>query len=89
MNYQATLVYLYSLTDYEKVRAVRYDATAFDLSRLRRVLARLGDPQQHYQAIHIAGTKGKGSVAAMCSSASRAAGLRTGLYTSPHLHTFR
>ncbi len=88
MDYQATLEYHYSLTDYEKVRVVRYDTTAFNLSRLRRVLARLGDPQQHYQAVHIAGTKGKGSVAAMCASALRAAGLRTGLYTSPHLHTF-
>jgi dihydrofolate synthase/folylpolyglutamate synthase len=38
--------------------------------------------------MHVAGTKGKGSVSAMCSSALRAAGLRTGLYTSPHLHTF-
>ncbi len=88
MNYQTALEYLYSLTDYEKVRIVRYDAAAFDLSRLRRVLARLGDPQRRYQTVHIAGTKGKGSVAAMCASALTAAGLRTGLYTSPHLHTF-
>ncbi len=89
MNYQAALEYLYSLTDYEKDRSAHYDPDAFDLARVRRVLARLGDPHQCYQTIHVAGTKGKGSVAAMCASALRAAGLRTGLYTSPHLHTFR
>jgi dihydrofolate synthase/folylpolyglutamate synthase len=77
------------LTDYEKERIARYDPHTLDLSRVQRVLARLGDPQQRYAAIHIAGTKGKGSVAAMCASVLQTAGLRTGLYTSPHLHTFR
>ena len=52
-------------------------------------LALLGDPQQSFRAVHIAGTKGKGSTAAMIESVLRAAGYRTGLYTSPHLHTFR
>ena len=42
-----------------------------------------------FRAVHIAGTKGKGSTAAMIESVLRAAGYRTGLYTSPHLHTFR
>ncbi len=89
MNYPETLEYLYGLTDYEKERIARYDPETLDLSRVRRVLARLGNPHERYPSIHIAGTKGKGSVAAMCSAVLRAAGMRTGLYTSPHLHTFR
>ncbi len=49
----------------------------------------LGRPQDSFQSVHIAGTKGKGSTAAMIESVLRAQGFRTGLYTSPHLHTFR
>jgi dihydrofolate synthase/folylpolyglutamate synthase len=89
LNYQSALEYLYGLTDYEKERIARYDPDTLDLTRVRRVLARLGDPQTRFPAIHIAGTKGKGSVAAMCAAALQAGGLQTGLYTSPHLHTFR
>lgn len=89
MNYPETLEYLYGLTDYEKERIARYDPETLDLSRVRRVLARLGNPHERYPSIHIAGTKGKGSVAAMCAAVLRAAHMRTGLYTSPHLHTFR
>ena len=56
---------------------------------MNRLLERLGRPDRAYRSIHIAGTKGKGSTAAMIESCLRAAGYRTGLYTSPHLHTFR
>jgi dihydrofolate synthase/folylpolyglutamate synthase len=52
-------------------------------------LAHLGDPHNDFQCIHIAGTKGKGSVAAYCASALRVSGLKVGLYTSPHLQGFR
>ena len=52
---------------------------------MRGLMAALGDPQDRYPVIHIAGTNGKGSVAAMVEAAFRAAGWRTGLYTSPHL----
>jgi dihydrofolate synthase/folylpolyglutamate synthase len=89
LNYQSSLQYLYGLTDYEKERIARYDPDTLDLSRVRRVLARLGDPHRRFRSIHIAGTKGKGSVAAVCASVLQTAGMRTGLYTSPHLHTFR
>jgi dihydrofolate synthase/folylpolyglutamate synthase len=89
LDYQSVLQYLYDLTDYETERIARYDPETLDLTRVRRALARLGDPQQRFPSIHVAGTKGKGSVAAMCTSVLQAAGLRTGLYTSPHLHTFR
>ncbi|KAI8473874.1 MAG: FolC bifunctional protein [Monoraphidium minutum] len=61
----------------------------FDLSRMRALLAGMGDPQDRVEIVHVAGTKGKGSVAAMLASILRAAGLRVGVYTSPHMHTIR
>jgi len=59
------------------------------LERIRRLLALLGDPQKELKFVHIAGTNGKGSTAAMLASVLEAAGLKTGLYTSPHLWDFR
>ena len=59
------------------------------LERSRSLLATLGQPQLAWPSIHIGGTNGKGSVAAMCAGVLRDAGLRTGLYTSPHLCDFR
>lgn len=58
---------------------------ALGLDRLRAVLATLGDPHVGLPAVHVAGSNGKGSVCAMVESIARHAGLRTGLYTSPHL----
>ena len=58
------------------------------LGRIRRLLGRLGDPQERLKFVHIAGSNGKGSTAAMLASVLTAAGLRTGLYTSPHLWRF-
>jgi dihydrofolate synthase/folylpolyglutamate synthase len=55
------------------------------LGRIRAVTESLGNPHRGYPAIHIAGTNGKGSVAAMCESILRHGGWKTGLYTSPHL----
>jgi dihydrofolate synthase / folylpolyglutamate synthase len=57
----------------------------FSLDHIRALLAELGDPQQSFSAVLIAGTNGKGSTAATLASIANAAGLRTGLYTSPHL----
>src|SRR4051794_30767192 len=56
------------------------------LGRMRRLLRRLGDPQEGVRIIHVAGTKGKGSTSAMIAAALSAAGVRTGLFCSPHLH---
>jgi dihydrofolate synthase/folylpolyglutamate synthase len=67
------------------VRALGVD---LGLGRMRDALARLGDPQRRFAAVQIAGTNGKGSTAAMTDAILRAAGLRTGLYTSPHLCRF-
>src|SRR5688572_6352503 len=55
------------------------------LARMDRLMELLGHPERTIPCVHIAGTNGKGSVAAMLESIFRAAGWRTGLYTSPHL----
>jgi len=60
----------------------------FGLERVERALAALGHPERAAPALHVAGTNGKGSTCAMAAAALRAAGLRTGLYTSPHLVAF-
>lgn len=87
-EYQRTLDYLYSFIDYSLSRISRYTADKFDLSRMRNLMLALGQPQNDYPIIHVAGTKGKGSVSAMCSSATQAGGYQVGLYTSPHLHDY-
>lgn len=65
------------------------DAYKPGLGGMTRFAALLGDPQERYRTIHIAGTNGKGSVANMLASALSAAGLKVGLYTSPHILDFR
>ena len=88
-TYEQALAYLSLFVNYERQRTAPYSAETLNLERMRALLERLGNPQHAYPTIHIAGTKGKGSTAAMIESILRAAGRRTGLYTSPHLHTFR
>ncbi|HRQ92012.1 MAG TPA: Mur ligase family protein [Anaerolineales bacterium] len=60
-------------------------AEDFSLQRLQRALAALGQPQQAYPSLHVAGTNGKGSVSVLCAAALQAQGHRVGLFTSPHL----
>jgi len=86
-RYQQALDYIYSFIDYESQPRPR-DAIHYDLRRMDELLARLDNPHLKARTVHIAGTKGKGSVAAMVASALTASGYITGLYTSPHLHTF-
>ncbi|HLX58833.1 MAG TPA: folylpolyglutamate synthase/dihydrofolate synthase family protein [Ktedonobacteraceae bacterium] len=88
MNYQEALAYLYSLSDFERGGPYTH-APEENLPREARLLAALGNPQQRYSCTLIAGTKGKGSTAAFIERVLREAGLRTGLYTQPDLHTFR
>jgi dihydrofolate synthase/folylpolyglutamate synthase len=64
------------------------EPAVWDLERTRAALADLADPHLAYPTLHVGGTNGKGSVAATAASVLRAAGLRVGLYTSPHLCTF-
>ncbi len=89
MRYQAALDYIQGFTDYEKKPALLYASSNFDLRRMEELLGRLGNPHLLSRSVHVAGSKGKGSTAAMIASSLHAAGYRTGLYTSPHLHTFR
>ncbi len=87
MDYQQALDYIYSFIDYERVPRPR-DAANYDLRRVEELLRWLDNPHLRAKSVHIAGTKGKGSVAAMMASALTASGYTTGLFTSPHLHTF-
>lgn len=89
LSYRDALAYIYSFTDYEKQYVYRYAPETFDLNRMVRLLDYLDNPHRRFRVVHIAGTKGKGSTSAMVASVLQAAGYRTGLYTSPHLHTFR
>jgi len=86
--YQKALDYLYSYVDYSLTRNLRYSADKFNLGRMEDFMARLGNPHRQYPVIHIAGTKGKGSISALIASTLKAAGYKTGLYTSPHLQDY-
>ncbi len=88
MDYQQALDYIFSYTDYEK-EPMPHDPAFYDLRRVEELLARLGNPHLGARSVHIAGTNGKGSTAAMVASALTASGYTAGLYTSPHLHTWR
>lgn len=83
--YNQALDYLYSYVDYSLKHSSEFAKAEFNLDRMRALMAELGNPQENYAIIHVAGTKGKGSVSALCASALKAAGYKTGLYTSPHL----
>ncbi len=84
--FQQALDYIYSFIDYER-QGPRVRQT-WDLRRVDALLARLGNPHLKSKTVHIAGSKGKGSTAAMTASVLTAAGYKTGLYTSPHLHFY-
>ena len=89
MDYREAIEYILSFTDFEKLPGSAYAAANFDLRRMEQLLDCMENPHLAPLSVHIAGTKGKGSTAAMIASALSAAGYSAGLYTSPHLHTFR
>ena len=78
MNYREAVGHLYALGN-------EVSTAKLGLDRIRLLLRRLGDPQSACRYVHVAGTNGKGSVSAMVEAGLRSAGVRTGLYTSPHL----
>ena len=84
MNYDAAVRYLLTLGR-ELAAPTQAAAAKFDLENITGLAKRLGRPDTAYPSAHIAGTNGKGSTAAFLESILRHAGLRTGLYTSPHL----
>src|SRR5437867_642282 len=79
MSYGEAIAYLYSL---------RLFGTKFGLENSFRLAELAGNPQQQLRFVHVAGTNGKGSTCAMLESIYRAGGLKTGLFTSPHLVSF-
>ena len=86
LDYDDALRRLMGLPDFER-SAHRPGHAVFKLERMNLLLRRLGSPHVEVPTVHIAGTKGKGSTAAMVASMLTAGGYRTGLYTSPHLHS--
>ena len=79
--------FLYGRIDYERMSG-SLSASDFKLDRMRNLLDQLGNPQDRVLAVHIAGTKGKGSTAAVIASILQAGGHRVGLFTSPHLERY-
>tara|TARA_B100001540_G_scaffold309950_1_gene326975 strand:+ start:3017 stop:4219 length:1203 start_codon:yes stop_codon:yes gene_type:complete len=87
MNYQDTLNYLFSqLPMYQRTGCAAYKK---DIGNIVEACEILGNPQKKFKSIHIAGTNGKGSTAHIISSILEESGMKTGLYTSPHLKDFR
>ncbi|MBN1552540.1 bifunctional folylpolyglutamate synthase/dihydrofolate synthase [bacterium] len=84
-----TLNYLYQFINYERSPDVKYSAETYNLDNFKEILNVLGNPQFSAKTIHVAGTKGKGSTAAMIMVMLESAGYKTGLYTSPHLVDIR
>jgi dihydrofolate synthase/folylpolyglutamate synthase len=85
VNYRESVQWLLSFADFE--RSGRFQDRP-DVVPMLALLHVLGDPHLGRRTIHVAGSKGKGSVCAMVESVMRAAGYTTGLYTSPHLHSY-
>ncbi len=81
--------YLYDQVNVEQMRVVRYDEATFKLDRVRDLLQALDNPHEQVRTVHIAGTLGKGSTAAMIASMLQGCGHGVGLYTSPHLIDIR
>ncbi|HHX65422.1 MAG TPA: bifunctional folylpolyglutamate synthase/dihydrofolate synthase [Chloroflexi bacterium] len=89
LTYREALCAIFRRTDFERGDRPPYAERVWRLSRMEELLSQIGNPHRAYPSVHIAGTKGKGSTTAMIDAILRAAGYRTGMYTSPHLHTFR
>jgi dihydrofolate synthase/folylpolyglutamate synthase len=83
--YAQALDYLYSRINYEKIGNTPYNQGNYRLDRMRQLLEILGNPHRRYDVVHVAGTKGKGTTSTLIAAGLSACGLKTGLYTSPHL----
>lgn len=84
-TYRNAIEYLNTLPNFEKKPITARDRSGFTLSRIKRILADLDNPQKAFRTVHIAGTKGKGSTAAMLSHMLSGNNLKVGMYTSPHI----
>lgn len=87
MTYAETLDYLYNaLPMFSRMGSAAYRK---DLTNIRTLCERLGNPQNSFKSVHVGGTNGKGSVSHMLAAILQTAGYKTGLHTSPHLYDFR
>ena len=87
MNYQETINFLFTrLPMFSRIGAAAYKA---DITNTILLCEAVGNPQEKFKSIHIAGTNGKGSTSHMLAAILQSAGYKTGLYTSPHLKDFR
>ncbi len=89
MTFHEAQRYLDSFINLELQPLLKKDASSFNLDRMRRLLAFLGDPHKNLKIIHVAGSKGKGSTCVLTAGILSKAGYKTGLYTSPHLSDCR
>jgi dihydrofolate synthase / folylpolyglutamate synthase len=87
-DFKKALDYLYSFVDFSLQRADTYSSARFKLERMEELNLSLGNPSGEYPSIHVAGTKGKGSVCILSASAIQQGGYKVGLYTSPHLDDY-
>ncbi len=88
MTYPQVKDYLYSFVNYENLCRYSYE-NSFNLERFKNFLKTIGNPQVNLKVIHVAGSKGKGSVCVFMANILKQAGFKVGLYTSPHLNDFR
>ena len=84
-TYEKAMEYLFSKTDYEQQKRLRYNVTTFNLDRMRNLMELVGNPHDKIPTAHIAGTKGKGSTATMLARMLESNNYTVGLYTSPHV----
>ena len=77
--------FLLGCTDYERMRTIRYDASAFKLDRMRQLMEAWGNPHEQVRLVHVAGSVGKGSTVAMIAALFSGCGYTVGEFTSPHL----
>ncbi len=89
LDYKAALAYIDQFIDYERSRDFARQARFYNLNRITILLELLGNPHKTLKVVHVAGSKGKGSTAAIIASVLTHAGYKTGLFTSPHLITPR
>ena len=87
-DYKKALDYLYSFVDFSLQKVDTYSSARFKLERMQALVESLGNPQKAYPSIHVAGTKGKGSVSVLCAIVLHEAGYTVGMYTSPHLDDY-
>ncbi|MBR6348259.1 MAG: bifunctional folylpolyglutamate synthase/dihydrofolate synthase [Spirochaetales bacterium] len=87
-TFEQVVEYMEHFTNLEK-KTDRYSTRTYRLDRMRAIMEKLGNPQESFSAVHVAGSKGKGSTASFIAKGLEAAGFKTGLYMSPHVYDTR